>query len=185
MATANHDQSARQKVERHLLGVLNEALNLVQRFQEGEGFRAYVLGRLSLVVPIGLLMILTSLACTAATVLYLGGTRPLFVLLAILLVPFVLVGSLFVQAYAFFSWLESRALARALHRKPRPGPLAAWLMRKLGVDMGSLPPVPWALAAIFLVLPLAMLVMLAPKLGLLLILLQVLAPIVFARFDRP
>jgi len=103
MATANHDQSARQKVERHLLGVLNDALNLVERFQKGEGFRAYVLGRLSLVVPIGLLMILTSLACTAATVLYLGGTRPLLVLLAILLVPFVLVGSLFVQAYPLFA----------------------------------------------------------------------------------
>jgi hypothetical protein len=172
-------------VTQHLLGVVQEALNLVQRFQEGEGFRAYVLGRLRLVVPIGLLMILTSLACTAATVLYLGGTRPLLVLLAILLVPFVLAGSLFVQAYAFFSWLENRALAQALHRKPRPGPVDAWLMRKLGVDMGSLPPVPWVLAAIFLALPLAMLVMVAPKLGVGLMVLQVLAPIVFARFDRP
>jgi hypothetical protein len=185
MATANGDQSARQKVEQHLLGVVQEGLNLVRRLQEGEGFRAYVLGRLWLVVPIGLLMILTSLACTAATVLYLGGTRPLFVLLAILLVPFVLMGSLFVQAYVFFSWLENRALAQALHRKAPRGAVAAWLMRKLGVDLGSLPPVPWVLAAIFLVLPLAMLVMLAPKFGLGLIVLQVLAPIVFARFDRP
>jgi hypothetical protein len=185
MASANRVQSAQQKVEQHLLGVVQEALNLVQRFQEAEGFRAYVLGRLWAVVPIGLLMILTSLACTAATVLYLGGTRPLLVLLAMLLVPFVLVGSLFVQAYAFFSWLESRALARALHRKPRPGPLATWLMRKLGVDMGSFPPVPWVLAAIFLLLPLAMLLMVAPKLALGLIVLLMLAPIVFARFDRP
>jgi hypothetical protein len=45
--------------------------------------------------------------------------------------------------------------------------------------------VPWILTAIFLVLPLAMLVMVAPKIGLVLILLLVLAPILFARFDRP
>lgn len=185
MATANRDQSAQQKVEQHLLGVLKEALNLAHRFQEGQGFRAYVLKRIWLVVPIGLLMILTSIGCAAATVLYLGGTRPLLVLLAMLLVPFVLVGSLFVQAYVFSSWLESRALAQALHRRAAPrGPVGRWLMQKLGVDVGTLPPVPWVLAAIFLLLPLAMLVMLAPELGVLLILLQVLAPIVYARLDR-
>jgi hypothetical protein len=179
------EQSAQDKIAQYVfLGVVQEALNLVRRFQEGEGFRAYVLRRMGLVVPIGLLMLLTSLGCAAATVLFIGGTRPLLVLLAILLVPFVLVGSLFVQAYVFFSWLESRALAQALHRKAPPrGPVARWLMQKLSVDMGSLPPVPWVLAAIFLFLPLAMLVMVAPKLGLALILLQVLAPILYARLD--
>jgi hypothetical protein len=183
MAAANRDRSA-QKVEQHLLGVVNDALNLVRRFQEVQGFRDYVLGRLSLVVPIGVLIVLTSIGCAAATVLYLGGTRPLLVLLAMLLVPFVLVGSLFVQAYVFFSWLENRALAQALHRKAPRGPVAAWMIRKLGADMGSLPPVPWVLAAIFLLLPLAMLVMLVPKVGLALVVLLVLAPIAFARFDR-
>jgi hypothetical protein len=184
MATANRNQSAQQKVAQHLLGTVQEGLDLAHRFQESEGFRAYVQRRMGLVAPIGVLMILTSLACTAATVAYLGGTRPLFVLLAILLVPFVLAGSLFVQAYVFFFWLENRALAQALHRKAPRGPVAAWLMRKLGVDMGSPPPVPWLLAAIFLVLPLAMLLMVAPKLGLGLIVLLLLAPIAFARFDR-
>lgn len=184
MATANRDQSAQHKVAQHLLGVVNEALNLVRRFQEVPGFRAYVLGRLWLVLPIGVLMIVTSIGCAAATVLYLGGTRPLLVLLAILLVPFVLVGSLFVQAYVFFFWLESRALAQALHRSPPArGPVARWLRQKLGVDMGSLPPVPWTLAAIFLLLPMAMLVMLTPIVGSVLILLHVLAPIVFARLE--
>jgi hypothetical protein len=185
MAMPNREQSAQEKIAQYvLLGVLQEALNLLHRFQEGEGFRAYVLRRMRLVVPIGLLMLLASLACAAATVLFIGGTRPLLVLLAILLVPFVLVGSLFVHAYVFFSWLESRALAQALHRKPARGSVAAWLRQKLRVDMGSLPPVPWVLAAIFLFFPLAMLVMVAPRLGLGLILLQVLAPILYARFDR-
>jgi hypothetical protein len=185
MAAANRDRSAQQKVGQHLLGVANDALSLVGRFQEAPGFRAYVLERLALVVPIGVLMALTSIGCAAATVLYLGGTRPLLVLLAILLVPFVLLGSLFVQAYVFFSWLESRALAQALRRKAPRGPVSAWMFRKLGADMGSLPPVPWVLAVIFLLLPLAMLVAVAPKFGLGLVVLLVLAPIVFARFDRP
>ena len=185
MAAANRHRSAQQKVEQHLLGVANDALSLVRRFQEAPGFRAYVLERLAFVVPIGVLMALTSIGCAAATVLYLGGTRPLLVLLAILLVPFVLLGSLFVQAYVFFSWLESRALAQALPRKSRRGPVSAWMVRKLGVDMGSLPQVPWVLAVIFLLLPLAMLVAVAPKFGLGLVVLLVLAPIVFARFDRP
>jgi hypothetical protein len=182
----NREPSAQEKIAQYVfLGVLQDALNLVRRFQEVEGFRAYVLKRMWLVVSIGLLMLVTSLGCAAATVLFIGGTRSLLVLLAMLLVPFVLAGSLFVQAYVFLAWLESRALAQALHRKaPARGPVAVWMMQKLRVDMGSLPPVPWVLAAIFLFLPLAMLVMVAPTLGALLIVLHILAPVVFARFDR-
>lgn len=167
-----------------LLDPLNEGLNLLRRFQEAHGLRSYVMERQLLLLPIGLLMALTSIACAAATVLYLGGTRSALVLLAILLVPFILAGSLFIQAYVFFSWLEGRALAKALHRSPRPaGPIATRL-RKAGIDMGSMPPVPWALAAVFLYLPLAMLVLVVPKLAFAVIALQVLAPFAFARLDR-
>ena len=107
MATAKRHQSAQQKVAQYLLGTLTEGLNLAYRFRDSDGFRTYVQRRIGLVAPIVVLIVLTSLACTAATVLYLGGMRPLLVLLAILLVPFVLAGSLFVQAYVFFFWLES------------------------------------------------------------------------------
>jgi len=167
-----------------LLDPLNEGLSLLRRFQEAQGFHGYVMERMAILAPIGLLMVFTSLACAAATVLYLGGTRSALVLLAILLVPFILAGSLFVQAYVFFSWLEGRALAKALHRKPRAlGPIAARL-HKAGIDMGSMPPVPWVLAAIFLYLPLGMLVLVVPKLAFAIIALQVLAPFAFARLDR-
>jgi hypothetical protein len=172
------------RVAQHLAGVLKEALNLAHRFQEGEVFRSYVLRRMWLLVPVGLLMLLTSIGCAAATVLFIGGTRPLLVLLALLLVPFVLAGSFFVQAYVFLSWLEGRALARTMHRSaPAPGSIAARL-RKLDVDMGSFPPVPWTLAAIFLLAPMAMLVMVALKSALALIVLHLLAPVLFARLDR-
>ena len=167
------------------LGVLKEAMNLAHRFQEGEVFRLYVFRRMRLVIPVGLLILLTSIACAAGTVVFLGGARPLLVLLAILLLPFILIGSLFVQVYVFFSWLESRALARTHARRiaPAPGSLAARL-RDLGADMGSFPPVPWGLAAIFLLAPLAMLALVAAKLALALIVAHILVPILYARFDR-
>lgn len=69
MAMPNRPPSAQDKVAQYVfLGVVQEALNLARRFQEGEGFRAYVLTRMWLVAPIGLLMILTSIGCAAATV---------------------------------------------------------------------------------------------------------------------
>lgn len=149
-----------------LLGVFKDATNLAHRMQESAVLRNYVTRRLGLIVPAGLLMAVTSIACAAGTVLFLGGTRPVMVLLALLLVPFVLAGSFFVQAYAFFSWLEARALARTYSRRP-PG----------------LPPVPWALAAALFFAPLAMLAMIAPKPALALIALLVAMPFVYARLE--
>lgn len=182
--TTARQQAANKVAQYLLLGVVEDALNLVQRYQEGQGFQGYVLERMRLVVPVGLLILVTSIGCAAATVLYIGGTRPTLVLLAILLVPFVLLGSFFVQAYVFAFWLENRALARDLHHRPAAaGPMAARL-RKAGINVGSIPPVPWALAALFLVLPLGMLTVVVPKVGIALIALLVVAPVAFARLDR-
>lgn len=158
-----------------LLDPVNEAMSLVRRYKEGKGFRGYVRERMKFLVPIGALMFVISVGCAAATVLYLGGTRPILVLFAILLVPFVLIGSFFVQAYTFAAWLENRALSKALHRKP---PVTR------GIDLGTLPPVPWLLAALFLGLPLLMLFAVVPGVALALILLLVAAPVAFARLDR-
>jgi hypothetical protein len=194
MATANHQQpishrvgqpSPQQKVTQYVfLRAFDDALNLLQRYQQPGGFRSYVRERMRFIAPIGALMAVTSMGCAAATVLYLGGTRPMLVLLSILLVPFVLLGSFFVQAYVFGFWLENRALAKALRHSPAgSGPMAARL-RKAGINVGSVPPVPWVLAAIFLLLPLAMLAMVVPWLGMLLIVLLVAAPVAYARVDR-
>ena len=182
--TTARQQAAHKVVQYLLLGVVEDALNLVQRYQEGQGFQGYVLERMRLIVPVGLLMGITSIGCAAATVLFLGGTRPALVLLSILLVPFVLLGSFFVQAYVFAFWLENRALAEALHHSPAAaGPMAARL-RKAGINVPSMPPVPWALAALFLILPLGMLLVVVPKVGVVLVALMIAAPIAFARLDR-
>jgi hypothetical protein len=80
---------------------------------------------------------------------------------------------MFVQAYVFFSWLESRALAQALGRR-KNSPL----------DFGQLPRVPWALAAVFVVVPLATVGAVSTPTMLVLILLVVLVTVLFAKFDR-
>src|SRR5262245_62217934 len=125
------------------LDPVNEAVSIARRYQEGRGLRAYVRDRMALIAPMVVLMAVTSLACAAATVLYLGGTRSFFVLLAIFLVPIVLAGSAFVQAYIYASWLEGRALQKALHRRPViTGPISARL-QKAGIDLGRGPAVRW------------------------------------------
>jgi hypothetical protein len=184
LAAMDKAQIAQSIAQSLLLDPLNEGMNLVRRYREGRGFRDYVLERTNLIMPIAVLIVVTSLACAAATVMYLGGLRPFLVLLSLLLVPFVLAGSAFVQAYIFVFWLEGRALAMALRRAPPPaGPITARL-RKAGIDLGTRPPVPWVLAIVFFVLPLAMLLSIAPGVGAALIALHVLTPFAYARFDR-
>lgn len=168
-----------------LTSVLSDALNLAYRLKEGAVFRNYLAKRLGLVMALAVLALATSIACTAATVLYIGGTRSLLLLLALFLIPVVLLGSLFVQTYVLLSWLEGRALAKAYPRRARrpTGPIARLLKRGLGADMGEPPPVPWLLAALALGVPLVFFVLLAPRFALLLIGLLIAAPVVYARLD--
>ena len=118
---------------------LQDALQLARRAQAGP-FYGYLSDRIPLLIAVALLMSLTSIGCAAGALLFLGNTRSVLDLLVFLLVPFILAGSFVVQAVLFLSWLENRALAQALHHKAR------------------LPRLPWLYAALFLVLPLIMLV---------------------------
>ena len=186
MATPNGDGPAHGIAQYLPVETLKEARNLASRFQQGEAFRLYVRRRILLVIPAGLVFLLISIACAVASVVFLAQARSsLLALAAVVLAPFILIGSLLVQIYVFFSWLENRALARTYgHRTSPPrGMLAAWLWNKLRVDMGKAPPVPWGVAAIVLFAPLAMLALVALKVALVLIALAILAPLVYARFD--
>lgn len=184
LAAMDKAQIAQSIAQSLLLDPLNEGMSLVRRFQEARGFREYIQERTKLLAPIAVLVALTSLACAAATVMYIGGMQPILVLLSLFLAPVILAGSAFVQAYIYLSWLENRAIAKALRRAPRPGgPITAQL-RKAGIDLGTLPRVPWVLAIVFLFLPLSMLVVIVPKVGFTLVALHLLAPFVFVRLDR-
>lgn len=187
MATPSRKTPAQHWIVRLLpLETLKEAQNLARRYQEGKALRLYVHERMRLVIPVGLLIVVISVTCAVATLVFLADIHPLLALPALLLLPLVLIGSLFVQFYVFFSWLENRALARALARRSQPaqGPVAQWLEKKAGVDLGTPPPVPWILATLILFVPLVMLASFALGFALGLVVLAILAPIVYARFDR-
>lgn len=169
----------------HPLATLQEAANLYNRYQAGAGFRIYVRDRRNMVLPVAALILLTAVACTAGTVVSLAGARAFLMLFALLLAPFILIGSVFVQSFFFFGWLENRALAKGLKHALEPeGPVKRWLRRNLRTEMGKFPPVPWLLAAVFLLLPLALTARVAPGIAAAIVLLHAAVLLLFARLDR-
>jgi hypothetical protein len=186
MASTRPHDSLPQRLSQQLLGPLEDALGLVRRYRELESFQGYIAANLRLVAPAGLLILIAAAACGLTPIMLLVGTRAAASLAGLLLAPVVLIGSLFVLALVFFSWLEERALAKSLgHRTgPAPGKIARWLKRKLRTDLGKAPHVPWLLAALFVFIPLALLVGEAPGVALPIIVLLAAAPVAYARFER-
>jgi len=164
-----------------------EARNLAGRLQGSDVFRHYVTRRMRMVLPAIVLFLAVSVACTAASIVYIGGTRSsLLVLLALVFAPLILIGSLFAQLHVFFSWLEGRALARAYPHsaKPAHGALASWLARNLKADLGAAPRIPWGVVTVFLLAPLVLLALVSVKFALALVAAEILLPILYARLDR-
>jgi hypothetical protein len=127
----------------------------------------------------------TALACGLAPILVLVGARAVSALAGLLLAPAMLIGSLFVLALMFISWLEERSLVRTLGRRTAPEPKAMrWIRKRLGADLGRAPRVPWLYAAAFVAAPLAMLLSFAPAIAAILLALLAAAPLAFARLDR-
>lgn len=149
-----------------------EAPNLFWRYRQGDAFRRYVRKRTGLVVPAVAVFVVISIATTTGSVVYFGGTNGLIVLLGLILAPFFMLGSLSVQLFVFFSWLERRALDGITGRH------RARTRREL------LASVPWVFAAVFLALPFAGFALLQPKLATLLLLTGVLTPVAYSYLDR-
>jgi hypothetical protein len=165
---------------------LNDMQNLARRFQEGRGLQAYVLEHKLQLIPLVIAILLVSVSCAVAPVVYLSEMHRLLALPALLLIPVILIGSLLLLLHVMFSWLENRALARELGHsiKPVPGSLAAWLTHRTGKDFSTLPRIPWILAAILVFAPLAMVASFSLGAALVLVLVLVAAPVVFVAFDR-
>lgn len=186
MAGIGSRDSAARWLGRELLGPLDDALGLARRYRDLEAFRNYVSERLTLVLPACLMLAIAAAALGLTPIMLLVGTQAGAALAGLLLAPVVLAGSLFVLGLVFFSWIEERSLARSLgHRSGRaPGRVARWLKRKLRLDLGRAPRVPWLLAALFVGLPFVFLVRAAPAIGVTLAGLLVALPFVYARLDR-
>jgi len=145
------------------------ARDLALRFRDGPVLRPYVRARLPLATAAALVFAVLVTAGVAATTVLLTRLYPPLVLPAFLLAPFLLAGGCCVAAYLFVSWLEFRALRRALHHDPGPR---------------ALPRIPWALVAAFLGIPLLALLIVWWKIGLPLVALGVATPFLYSHFDR-
>lgn len=166
------------------LQTLEDAMKLLQRYDKGEGFQRYVKSRLALVAPVALLILATGIAFASATIV-LAGPRIWLALPSMILAPVLLLGSVFVQAYLFFSWLESRAMAHALgHPSAPPGRIGRWAAKNLRAELGAPPAVPWDFAAVFLALPWLILLVVSSQIAVLLVVLHLVAVVAFARLDR-
>jgi hypothetical protein len=186
MAGIPDQAKLQQLLGRQLLGPLDEAIALARRYRELDAFHDYVGGRARLVIPALALIGVVAVACGLVPVMALVGTRPIAALAGLLLAPVMLAGSAFVLCLMFFSWLEERSLARSLgHRTgPREHKAARWVRKKLGADLGRLPRPPWLLAALFVILPFAIMLSLVPTMAMILLVLLAGAPLAFARLDR-
>lgn len=186
MAISSRTDSGQHWAVRFMpLQTLVDAEALAQRYREVESLERYVQERTQLLIAAVAAIVLIGIGCALSVVVYLADFHPLLTLLGIVLLPVVLIGSLFVQAYVFFSWIEGRALTRELRqRHPQAqGAAAAKSARKFKLDMGPIPPVPWVLSVIFLLVPFCLLVVSSPGIALIVILLGVLMPVVYAKVD--
>lgn len=148
-----------------------EAPNLFWRYRQGDAFRRYVHKRLPLIIPVVVVFLAISLATTTGAVVYIGGRHSFVVLLGLVVAPFFLLGSLSVQLFVFFSWLERRAIDGLTGRRPR-------------TPQERLAAVPWGAAALFVAVPFIALALLTLKVATLLLALGVLAPIAYSALDR-
>jgi hypothetical protein len=167
------------------MDILTETQNLWQRFQRGGAFRIYLRDRTHFVVPALVVFVAYSVATVAGTVITLGGTRSILVLVGLLTAPFVLIGSLYVQAIVFFLWLENRAIARATHHTP-PTPKLELIdtFKGLWAIVKAFPIVVQAAGGALLLVPLAFLWALSPGVAVLMLALMLATPAAYALLDR-
>ena len=151
-----------------LLDPIGDARALLRRLQSNEMFQRYLRERSLYALPLVAGTAIAGLALAGGAMAFILGAGTLLAVVAMtVLVPIVLVGSVVVQAYVLLSWLEGRSLAKLQeHRRARDrGPAARWIARRLRIDMGPPPRVPWIPALALFVLPAAVLVSVAPAIA--------------------
>jgi hypothetical protein len=148
---------------------LDDARNLLVRFQNVPAFRDYVLRRLNVLLPAGFVIALLIAAAVAATASLLIALNASLVLPAFLLAPLLFIAGCAIAAYLLLAWMEFLALGRSLRHAP---------------DLHALSRIPWVLVGVFLIIPLLALATHWWKVGLPLIALGLAMPLLIAHFDR-
>ncbi|NIO42539.1 MAG: hypothetical protein GTO41_21780 [Burkholderiales bacterium] len=187
MTSEFHAGFLQNRIVRFLVtNTLEDARALLRRFQEVESFNTYVHERMAGVLAAVLGMFLISMGCVMGIVTLLPDMHWTFVLPMLLALPIVLAGSLFVQVYVFFSWIEGRSMELALgsRRMTKRGAITLWVQQKFKLDLGPSPSVPWLLTTIFLIAPLLLLASSWLPAAVAFMTLGILLPLTYAFLDR-
>ncbi|MGQ0544841.1 MAG: hypothetical protein ACT4P3_05830 [Betaproteobacteria bacterium] len=164
--------------------LVEDALALAARFRDAEGLSRHAVQRKPLLQGASAALGLLGLGCGAGVFLFFAGLSNWTALPGVLLAPLAAACSLAVIFYVFFSWIEARALAQALgHRTSQASFVETWLRKRLRADLMARPQVPWLAAALFVGLPFALLALAAPIAAVVLLLVGIATPVVYARLD--
>lgn len=165
--------------------ILRDARDLLEKFENNDVFREYVLNRIWLVTPVVLTFVLVSTVCAISIMFFTArlAAPPVPVSLrffALLLGVVIWVGGIVGQTYVFLLWLEERAAHRSraaqAARSAVPGGILAYLKYSRAMP-------PWILVVLCVVVPIAILAAYAPLMAAVLVVLAVLAPVVYNKID--
>jgi hypothetical protein len=166
------------------MDIFTEAPNLLRRYREGLAFRQYVEERTALVLPAMFIYLVFSVATTAATLVFFGSRSALLLIFAMMMAPFIFGASLAVLLFMFFAWLELRAMAQLDRRPARANGRGVLSLPALRAVFTGFPPVPWLFGAIFIGVPLFIVLLVSPKSAVVLVAAALLTPVAFALLDR-
>jgi hypothetical protein len=165
--------------------VLRDARDLLLKVQRDEVFREYLARNLWAVLAMLLLFVFISTVCAIDimfnSVRLIAPPVPVWYRgFALLLGAAAWVGGVVAQIYVFVIWLEERAAQKNRSARGIRVALPAGVLAYLKYSR-ALPP--WILVALCVVVPLAILAGHAPLIALLLVVLGILAPVLFKKFD--
>lgn len=165
--------------------VFRDVNELLLKFQNDAILQTYLRSRIRIATPVVFVFVFVSTICAIAVMFFavrlVAPPVPfLYRLLVLLVGAAVWVGGIFAQTGIFAVWLEQRAIRRnrsgAAHRPAPPGGVLNYLKYSRTLF-------PWVLVAIFVVLPLGILVDFAPVVALVIIAVLVAAPYLYDKVD--
>lgn len=166
--------------------VLKDVRNLALEFEQEEFLRRYALKRMWLIIPAALVFAIVSTACAVAVIALslrlLEQSIPQWAFyLTLGMAAATWFGSLLLQLYLLFSWLERAALRQLSPRKNPEG--TPWASTVSSTRRSNALPL-LLLIGIFIVVPLVAAAMIWPSFAFTLLAVLLLAPILVTLFDR-
>lgn len=165
--------------------VFRDVNELLLKFQNDAILQTYLRSRIRIATPVVFVFVFVSTVCAIAVMFFAPRlVEPpvpfLYRLLVLIIGAAVWFGGIFAQTGIFAVWLEQRAIRRsrsgAARRTAPPGGVLNYL--KYSRTM-----FPWLLVALFVVLPLGVLVYFAPVVALVIVTVLAAAPVVYDRVD--